>query len=44
MRRKEREENKELGRLNGRLKDMIREGKEALGMRVEILSGNEEDF
>ena len=44
VRRKEREENKELGRLNGRLKDMIREGKEALGMRVEILSGNEEDF
>ena len=44
VRRKERKESKDLGRLNGRLKDMIREGKEALGMRVEILSGEEEDF
>ena len=37
MRRKERAEDKELRRFNRRLEDMIREGQEALGSRVEVV-------
>ncbi|MCJ1234301.1 hypothetical protein MMC14_002260 [Varicellaria rhodocarpa] len=38
LRRRDEEENRELGRLNRRLKAMIREGKEALGTRVDVFS------
>ena len=46
IRRKEAEGNRELKKLNTRLKDMIREGREALGTRVSIensMSGEDDD-
>ena len=36
LRRKEVEENREMSRLNAKLQAMIREGKEALGTKVEV--------
>lgn len=41
MRRRDEEGERELGRFNKRLKDMIREGKEALGSRVEVFEEGE---
>ena len=42
-RRREKEEDKELRRFNKRLKDMIREGQEALGSKIEIEMEDDED-
>ena len=41
IRRRDEEGERELGRFNKRLKDMIREGKEALGSRVEVFEEGE---
>lgn len=41
MRRRDEEGERELGRFNKRLKDMIREGKEALGSKVEVFEEGE---
>jgi hypothetical protein len=43
QRRREIEEEKEMRRFNKRLKDMIREGREALGTRVEVLDLDDDD-
>ena len=43
VRRREREEDRELKRFNRRLKDMIREGKEALDAKVEVVGGEESE-
>ena len=42
MRKREREENRGLKKLNRRLEDMIREGQEALGARVEVLDTDDD--
>ena len=43
IRRRDEEGERELGRFNKRLKDMIREGKEALGTKVEVFQEEEEE-
>ncbi|KAL9116279.1 MAG: hypothetical protein Q9187_007197 [Circinaria calcarea] len=43
IRRRDEEGERELGRFNKRLKDMIREGKEALGSKVEVFEEEEEE-
>jgi hypothetical protein len=42
VRRREVEEERDMRRMNARLKDLIREGKEALGTKVEVEDGDEE--
>ena len=43
LRRKEAEEDREMTRLNAKLQAMIREGKEALGTKIEVEDYYEDD-
>lgn len=43
MRRKEAKEDESIRRLNEQLKAMIKEGKQALGSRVEVMDGADAD-